>query len=254
VSRRRPARAGRSRPSGPRRILITGAGRGLGLEFAGRYLERGDRVFATCRRPAAARALASLAAAHLDRLTVVALDVTDAGSIRAAHEVVRRKADGLDLLINNAGIYSTRGSVDPTERLGRLRFEDALLVLRANAVGPVMVTQQYLDLLEAGRDARVVAISSEYGSVSENTDGFPYYYAASKAALNMLMRSVAAEARRRGVTTVLLDPGWVRTDMGGPAAPLTPARSVAGLMRVIDGLTARDNGRFLTWEGREASW
>jgi NAD(P)-dependent dehydrogenase (short-subunit alcohol dehydrogenase family) len=238
----------------PRRILITGAGRGLGLEFTRRYLERGDRVFATCRRPAAARALAALAAAHRDRLSIVPLDVTDARSIRAAHAVVRRQVDGLDLLINNAGIYSARGSADPTERLGRLRFEDALLLLRTNAIGPLMVTQQSLDLLAAGRRARVVAISSEYGSVSENADGFPYYYAASKAALNMLMRSVAADARRRGIVTVLLDPGWVSTDMGGPEAPVTPARSVAGMMRVIDGIGARDNGRFLTWQGRAAPW
>jgi NAD(P)-dependent dehydrogenase (short-subunit alcohol dehydrogenase family) len=237
-----------------RRVLITGAGRGLGLEFARRYLERGDQVFATCRRPAAARALAALAAAHVDRLTIVPLDVTDARSIRASHAAVGRKVDGLDLLINNAGMYSTRGSADPTERLGELRFEDALRLLRANAVGPLMVTQQYLDLVAAGRRARVVAISSEYGSVSENTAGFPYYYAASKAALNMLMRSLAAEARRRGIVTALLDPGWVSTDMGGPEAPVTPARSVAGMMRVIDGLGARDNGRFFTWEGRPAPW
>jgi NAD(P)-dependent dehydrogenase (short-subunit alcohol dehydrogenase family) len=237
-----------------RRVLITGASRGLGLEFARRYLERGDRVFATCRRPAAARALAALAAAHADRLTIVPLDVTDARSIRAAQGAVGRKVDGLDLLINNAGIYSIRGSADPTERLGELRFEDALLLLRANAVGPLMVTQQYLDLLAAGRRSRVVAISSEYGSVSQNTAGFPYYYAASKAALNMLMRSLAAEARRHGIVTALLDPGWVSTDMGGPEAPVTPPRSVAGMMRVIDGLGARDNGRFFTWEGRAAPW
>jgi NAD(P)-dependent dehydrogenase (short-subunit alcohol dehydrogenase family) len=190
----------------------------------------------------------------VDRLTIVPLDVTDARSIRAARAAVGRKVDGLDLLINNAGMYSTRGSADPTERLGELRFEDALLLLRANAVGPLMVTQQYLDLLAAGRRSRVVAISSEYGSVSENTAGFPYYYAASKAALNMLMRSLAAEARRRGIVTALLDPGWVSTDMGGPEAPVTPARSVAGMMRVIDGLGARDNGRFFTWEGRAAPW
>ena len=100
----------------------------------------------------------------------------------------------------------------------------------------------------------MIAISSEYGSVSENTDGFPYYYAASKAALDMLMRSLAAEARRRGIVAAILDPGWVRTDMGGPQAPLTPARSVAGMMAVIDGLTARDGGRFYTWEGAAAPW
>ncbi len=117
-----------------------------------------------------------------------------------------------------------------------------------------MVTQQYLDLLEAGRWPRVVAISSEYGSVSENTDGFPYYYAASKAALNMMMRSLAIELRRRGIVVAILDPGWVRTDMGGREAPLTPARSVAGMLQVIDGLTPRDSGRFYTWEGEPAPW
>jgi NAD(P)-dependent dehydrogenase (short-subunit alcohol dehydrogenase family) len=237
-----------------RRVLVTGAGRGLGLEFTRRYLERGDRVFATCRAPSRARDLAALAAAHPDRLTVVALDVADPDSIAKAHGAVRRRTEALDLLINNAGVYSRRGSADPTERLGTLRFDDALHVLRTNAVAPLMVTQRCLDLLEAGRAPRVVAISSEYGSVSENTDGFPYYYAASKAALNMLMRSLAPEARRRGIVTAILDPGWVRTDMGGPQAPLTPVRSVAGMMAVIDGLSARDSGRFYTWEGTPAPW
>jgi NAD(P)-dependent dehydrogenase (short-subunit alcohol dehydrogenase family) len=237
-----------------RRVLVTGAGRGLGLEFTRRYLERGDRVFATCREPSKALGLAALASAHPARLAVVALDVTDPDSIRRAHAAIRRRTDALDLLINNAGVYSRRGSSDPTERLGTLRFDDALHVLRTNAVAPLMVTQRCLDLLEAGRKPRVAAISSEYGSVSENTDGFPYYYAASKAALNMLMRSLAAEARRRGIVAAILDPGWVRTAMGGPQAPLTPARSVAGMMTVIDGLTARDSGRFYTWEGKAAPW
>ena len=135
-----------------------------------------------------------------------------------------------------------------------MRFEDALLVLRTNAVAPLMVTQQFWDLLKAGRSPRVVSVSSEYGSVSENAGDFPYYYAASKAALNMLTRSLAAEARRSRIITVVVDPGWVSTDMGGPAAPVTPARSVAGLVRVLDGLTAKHNGRFLTWEGAEAPW
>lgn len=237
-----------------RRVLVTGAGRGLGLEFTRRYLQRGDRVFATCREPSRARDLEALAAAHPQRLTVVALDVADTGSIRRAHAAVRRRTDALDLLINNAGVYSRHGSKDPIERLGTLRFDDALHVLRTNALAALMVTQQCLDLLEAGRRPRVVAISSEYGSVSENTDGFPYYYAASKAALNMLMRSLAPEARRRGIVATILDPGWVRTDMGGPRAPLTPARSVSGMMTVIDGLSARDSGRFYTWEGTAAPW
>jgi NAD(P)-dependent dehydrogenase (short-subunit alcohol dehydrogenase family) len=255
VSRRRPPAVGRrSLSSSPQRILVTGAGRGLGLEFTRHYLARGEHVFATCRRPAAARALAALGAAHPDRLTIVPLDVTDAGAIRTAHAAVRARTASLDLLINNAGIYAAGGSGDPSERLGTLRFEDALLVLRTNAVAPLMVTQQFWDLLEAGRSPRVVSVSSEYGSVSENAGDFPYYYSASKAALNMLTRSLAAEARRSRIITVVVDPGWVSTDMGGPAAPVTPARSVAGLVRVLDGLTVKHNGRFLTWEGAEAPW
>ena len=236
------------------RILITGASRGLGLEFARCYLERGARVFAGCRRPDTAQPLQALQAIDPQRLTVVPLDVADAASILASHAIVRSQVDGLDLLINNAGVYSARGSAGPEERLGELTFEDAMTVLRVNAVGPLLVAQQYLDLLRGGTRPKLVNLSSGYGSVSANTGGFPYYYSASKAALNMFMRSLAAEAKRWGIITVLLDPGWVRTDMGGPGAPLTPRRSAEGMIHVIDALAPRQNGRFLSWQGREQDW
>jgi NAD(P)-dependent dehydrogenase (short-subunit alcohol dehydrogenase family) len=236
------------------RVLVTGANRGLGFEFAHRYVERGDRVFAACRRPDAAERLGALRASSPQELTLVSLDVTDRESIRQAHRRVRDETDALDVLINNAGVYSVRGSTEPTERLGALDFDDALTVLRANAVGPLIVAQEFLDLLRAGRRPRIASISSEFGSLTTNTGGFPYYYGASKAALNMVMRSLAADARQSGITTVLLDPGWVRTDMGGPAAPTTPEVAVAGLMRVIDDLTPEHNARFITWEGREQAW
>jgi NAD(P)-dependent dehydrogenase (short-subunit alcohol dehydrogenase family) len=236
------------------RILITGANRGLGLAFTRRYLERGERVFAGCRKPETARQLHELQATYPQRLTVVSLDVADADSIRASHAVVRSQVAGLDVLINNAGIYSSRGSDEPLERLGTLNFEDALAVLRVNAVAPSIVAQQYLDLLQAGRDAKLVSISSGYGSVSANTGGFPYYYSASKAALNMFMRSLAADTKRWGIITVLLDPGWVSTDMGGPSAPITPQQAADGMIRVIDTLTPRHNGRFFTRQGREQVW
>jgi NAD(P)-dependent dehydrogenase (short-subunit alcohol dehydrogenase family) len=117
-----------------------------------------------------------------------------------------------------------------------------------------MMAQQYLDLLRAGHDAKIVGISSGYGSVSANTGGFPCYYSASKAALNMFMRSLAADAKRWGIMTVLLDPGWVSTDMGGPNAPHTPKQSVRGMIRVIDTLTPQHNGRFFTWQGDDQPW
>ncbi|MBI3329866.1 MAG: SDR family oxidoreductase [Nitrospinae bacterium] len=236
------------------RILVTGAGRGLGLAFTQRYLERGERVFAGCRRPETARPLHELQAAYPHRLTVVPLDVAESDSIRTSHASVRAQVEGLDLLINNAGVYSARGSAGPMERLGELNFQDALRVLRVNAVGALLVAQQYLELLRQGTAAKLVSISSGYGSLSANTGSFPYYYSASKAALNMFMRSFAAEARRWGIMTVLLDPGWVRTDMGGPGAPLTPRESVESMIRVIDALTRRQNGRFLTWQGSAQVW
>jgi NAD(P)-dependent dehydrogenase (short-subunit alcohol dehydrogenase family) len=235
------------------RILITGANRGLGLEFARQYLERGARVFAGCRRPAQAQQLQTLRAAHPQRLSVVSLDVAAPDSFRTAHATVRSQADGLDVLINNAGIYSS-GSEEPLERFGELTFAEALTVLRVNAVAPLIVAQQYLDLLRAGHDAKIVSISSGYGSVSANTGDFPYYYSASKAALNMFMRSLAGDAKRWGITTILLDPGWVSTDMGGPDAPITPEQSVRGMIHVIDTSTPQHNARFFTWQGRELAW
>jgi NAD(P)-dependent dehydrogenase (short-subunit alcohol dehydrogenase family) len=235
-------------------ILFTGANRGLGVEFTRQYLERGAHVFAGCRQPAAASSLHHLQARFSQRLSIVALDVANADAIRTAHDTVHAQSESLDVLINNAAIYSSRGSDGPLERLGNLSFEDALTVLRVNAVGPLLVAQQFLGLLRAGRRAKLINISSGYGSVSANTTGFPYYYSASKAALNMFMRSLAADTKRWGITTVLLDPGWVSTDMGGPGAPLVPQEAVAAMIRVIDALTPRYNGRFLTWRGDEQDW
>jgi NAD(P)-dependent dehydrogenase (short-subunit alcohol dehydrogenase family) len=229
----------------------------LGLEFVRQLAARGDRVFAACRNPAAATGLTALAGEGTGRVHPVALDVAEPSSIAECARVVAAGTDRLDLLVNAAGVYSSRGSADPDaagEKLGRLDLAPALDVLRTNAVGPLLVAQALLGLLRHGRKARVVSLSSGYGSVSANTGGFPYYYAASKAALNMLMRSFAADAAGAGITTVLLDPGWVRTDMGGPHAPVSAPDSVAAMLAVIDGLDARRNGAFLDRHGRPKPW
>jgi NAD(P)-dependent dehydrogenase (short-subunit alcohol dehydrogenase family) len=236
------------------RILITGANRGLGLEFTRQYLARGEHVLAGCRTPDTARQLHTLQARYPQRLSIVALDVSDPEALRASHTAVCAQVDGLDLLINNAGVYSSRGSAEPRERLGELTFEEALAVLRVNAVAPLLVVQHYLDLLRRGADAKIVSLSSGYGVVSANTGDFPYYYSASKAALNMFMRSVAGDVQPWGITTVVLDPGWVRTDMGGPSAPVTPQQAVQGMIRVIDTVTLGKTGCFFTWRGQEQVW
>lgn len=236
-----------------RRVLITGANRGLGLEFVRSYLTRGDRVFAGARA-AAENGLTELGERHPHQLTVVRLDVSDPDSIRDSHAAVREQVSALDVLVNNAGVYSVQGSANPTERLGTLDFLDALNVMRTNAIGPLIVAQQYLDLLESAHHAKVVNISSGYGSVSTNTGGFPYYYAGSKAALNQFSRSYAVQAARHGIITVVMDPGWMQTDMGDPYAPMSPRDVAESAIDLIDALTPRDNNRFLAWDGTEQSW
>jgi NAD(P)-dependent dehydrogenase (short-subunit alcohol dehydrogenase family) len=214
-------------------------------------------VFAACRHPSAAGETAALARGAPDRVRVLPLDVADPASIAAAARQVAAATDRLDLLVNAAGVYSGRGSADPQasgEALGRLDMAPALDVLRTNAVGPLLVAQSLLGLLRRSPAARVVSLSSGYGSVSANTSGFPYYYAASKAALNMSMRSFAADTAGDGIITVLLDPGWVRTDMGGRHAPISAADSVAAMLRVIGSLDRRHNGSFLDRHGRAKAW
>ena len=120
--------------------------------------------------------------------------------------------------------------------------------------GPTLVCQRYLSLLEVGESPRVVSISSLWGSLTAYERGMLYTYSASKAALNMMMRRFALETRARGIIAVVIQPGWVMTDMGGPGAEITPDESVGGMLRVIDGLTMEDSGRFFGWDGEEVPW
>lgn len=226
-----------------RRVLVTGASRGIGLEFVRQFLLRGDEVFAACRDPENADQLHEY---ESERLHVITLDVADERSIESSYAVVRAQTNALDLLINNAGVL-----VDDDE-LGSLTFENLLYTLRVNAVAPVLIAQRYLDLLQRGVDPKIVGITSEHGSLALKPDGGPYGYSASKAALNMFTRMLAFDLR--GITAFVLDPGWVRTDMGGRGAELSPARSVSGMIQIIDAVTSYEAGRFFRWDGEEEPW
>jgi NAD(P)-dependent dehydrogenase (short-subunit alcohol dehydrogenase family) len=227
-----------------RRVLVTGASRGIGFEFVRQCLMRGDHVFAACRDPESAYALHEIESDHLHLIT---LDVSDEYSIETSYAVVNSQTDALDLLINNAGVI-----LDDEDELGRLTFENLLYILRINAVAPILIAQRYLDLLQRGSDPKIIGITSEYGSIASKPDGGPYGYSASKAALNLFMRTLAFE--QRSVTTFVIDPGWVRTDMGGGDASLSPERSVGGMMRVIERASRRDTGKFFRWDGQEEPW
>lgn len=236
------------------RILITGSNRGLGFEFTRQYAAKGSRVFATCRRPDDAAGLNRLAAAHREQISVHQLDVADSASIRGCFREISSETDQLDVLINNAGVYSAAGSASPAESLGNLTFEDALDVLRVNSVAPILVAQQFVHLLRASGQAKIVNITSGYGSISENTSGFPYYYSAAKAALNQMTRSLAHDVQKLRITAVVMDPGWVATDMGGESAPVSPEEAVRAMIQVVDSLTPRQNGQNLDRFGEKRPW
>lgn len=236
------------------RVLVTGASRGLGLELVRQHAARGDEVAATCRDPAAARELQALAAAQPGRVRVLRLDVRSQDSIEQAARDAAAGAAGLDLLWSNAGIYPGMPGTPVREGpLGTLTAADAREVLETNAVGPILVAQAFLPLLLRGERPRLVAVSSGYGSLAQN-EGAPYWYGASKAALGMLHRSLAADAAAKGLVVLILSPGWVRTDMGGPGAPTPVDRAVSGMIRVADEATAAQNGSFLDWRGRVVPW
>lgn len=231
-----------------RTVLITGSNRGIGLALAHQLAAQGDRVFATCRRPEQATELRALAHRYPDQVHIVALDVTDEASLQQAFHVIARMTPALDWLINNAGVL-VEG-----ESLRTLDFATVMRVFDVNTLGPFRVVQRFLPLLQGSKQPLICQMTSIMGSI-ELTEGPGYYsYRGSKAALNMMSKVLAHELRPLGIPVILMHPGWVRTDMGGPQAPLRPEDSARGILRVLSGVTLRDTGRFLTWEGRELPW
>jgi NAD(P)-dependent dehydrogenase (short-subunit alcohol dehydrogenase family) len=222
-------------------VLITGANRGLGLEFARQYAAAGWQVIGTARTPATATELNDLG------VRVLQLDVVDGLSVAQLAEDVADQP--IDLLINNAGIMDR-----DADSIEGLKFDSVERVLAVNTIGPMRVTQALLGNLRSGAGKQIVHITSGLGSIADNTRGGFYGYRESKAALNMFNRSLAAELRSEGFTCVVMSPGWVQTDMGGAAATLTPEQSIAGMRKVIAGLSPDDTGSFLSWDGIRVAW
>jgi NAD(P)-dependent dehydrogenase (short-subunit alcohol dehydrogenase family) len=232
------------------RILITGASRGIGLELARNYLERGDLVLATARNLNldVAADLYALAAQHRDRCHLLSLDVTDEAAIVALAAQAATLVDGLDVLINNAGVFPRN------ERPETLDAPVLLETLHVNAVAPLIVVRELLNLLRHGQRPRIVNITSQLGSLTRRASGRCYSYCSSKAALNMLTRSLAFDLQDDGIIAVVVHPGWVQTDMGGAHAPVLVGESARGIIALADGLTLEQTSKFLTWDGREHAW
>lgn len=229
-----------------RHCLVTGANRGLGLEFVRQLLARGDRVVATCRHPGKATALNPLAGEFPGRLHVLPLDVADPKSIAELARELPLVCGSLELLVNGAGVLHSG------ERFGSLSAANLDDSFRTNARGPLLLAQALAPLLADG--ARVADITSELGSIAALARFGTPSYNISKAAQNMATALLAKALAARGIIVLALHPGWVQTDMGGAGATLAPAQSVQGLLRVIDGATLQSSGHFFDWRGNALPW
>lgn len=225
-------------------VLVTGANRGIGLEFVRQYLQDGWRVLATCRQPEVAKALTALQEQYPQNLRIEALNVTDWAAVKALGKVFENEA--IDLLINNAGLYGDR-----SQSLGQTDVEDWLNVLAANTIAPLKVVEALLPCLALG--ARIATLTSLMGSMADNGSGGNYVYRSSKAGLNAVIKSLSLDLEGRHIC-VLFHPGWVLTDMGGPGAMISVDTSVSGMRSVIEQLTPEHSGSFLRYDGKELPW
>jgi NAD(P)-dependent dehydrogenase (short-subunit alcohol dehydrogenase family) len=224
-------------------MLITGANRGLGLEFTRSYAADGWRVHACCRQPEKAKTLKEVSG----DVEIHRMDVTDGLRVAAVERSLNEEA--IDLLINNAGVFGPRKG-----RLGNIAYDDWLQVFEINVMGPLRVCEQMCERVAASDRKQIVNISSKMGSITGTEGGNQYIYRSSKAALNMVSKNLSIDLRDLGVSVIAVHPGWVRTDMGGPEADISPEESVAGLRAVIDNAGPEASGRFFSYDGEELPW
>jgi len=224
-------------------VLITGANRGLGLEFTRQYAADGWRVIATCRDPLKSQGLAPLQG----NIEVHTLDVTDNAQIQALAKTLKKEP--IDLLLNNAGIYGPRPA-----KLGGVDYAAWADAMRVNAMSPLKVSECFLDHIVAADMRKIVTVSSKMGSIGDNDAGGSYIYRSSKAALNAVMKCLSVDLKPRGISVAVMHPGWVRTDMGGPGGLIDADESVTGMRQVIAGLNLEKSGRFYNYDGAEIPW
>ncbi|HEX6956975.1 MAG TPA: SDR family oxidoreductase [Ferrovibrio sp.] len=224
-------------------IVITGANRGIGLELVQQYAENGWSVIAACRDPARAEKLTKLRGG----IRIEPLDVADPQGIAAFCEGL--EGIGIDILFNNAGVYS---QPDPLPE--RIDAGEFLRVLHTNTVAPLDLALALQRNLRRGTERKIVTMSTGMASIGGMSYGGFYAYRASKAGMNAAMRALALDLKEEQFTVAVLDPGWVRTDMGGPTAPLDVMTSARGLREVIARLGPGDSGKFFNYRGEEVPW
>ncbi len=224
-------------------VVVTSASRGIGREFVRQYAAEGWRVIAACRHPESVDAELR---AMGNGVRPIAMDVTDLASVEA---VAREDADPVDLLLNTAGIIGQGG-----DGPGEVNYAEWVRVLDINTMGPVRVLDAFADRLAAAGGAKAITLTSGLGSIGDAGSGGQLMYRTSKAAVNMAMRARSFTLAPRGITVAVLNPGWVRTDMGGAGGSISPEESVTAMRGIIAALTPAETGSFLNWRGTGYPW
>lgn len=221
-------------------IIITGSSRGIGLELTNQALEAGDHVLAVARRPSESRGLESLQEKFPKSLELLAADVADPEA-PAKIEAAVEAWPAVDILVNNAGVYPE----------GYTR-EDFNRGFQVNSVAPFLITKALLPKLKKSKAPRAIQITSQMGSIEDCSSGGSFAYRASKAALNMLNKCLAIDSP--WLVTIVMHPGWVKTDMGGEGAPVLKPQSAEGIWKVARKLKDGDSGKFYNFKGETLPW
>jgi NAD(P)-dependent dehydrogenase (short-subunit alcohol dehydrogenase family) len=228
-------------------VLITGASRGIGLELVRYGIENNWRIFACCRHPQQAESLLSLAQLANGRVSVHVVDMNELATIQAlAYEL---RGEAIDVLINNAGIYGS-----DRNRFGQVDVDSWLEAFKVNCIAPLKMAEALIEQLKSGRGKTIACISSKMGSMMDNRSGNSYIYRSSKAALNAVVKSLSIDLKPHAIKCIALHPGWVKTDMGGAYAEISPRESIDALLRIILSLKDSDSGRFIDIDGSDIPW
>ena len=225
-------------------VLITGANRGIVLEFCKQYASDGWNVIACCRKPADASELSKLALQH-NNLQIVSLDVSDFAQIDAL--ALQLKDEKIDVLINSAGVYA-RG------KFGDIDYDEWAMSFKINSMALLKMAEAFVQHVAKSQLKKMAVLTSKMGSIDDNTSGESYIYRSSKTAVNMVMKNLSIDLKPYGISVVTLHPGWVQTDMGGPNGLISVQKSVTGLRRVIEDLSLETTGQFVDYAGKAINW
>jgi NAD(P)-dependent dehydrogenase (short-subunit alcohol dehydrogenase family) len=228
--------------------LITGANRGIGLEFCRQYAAEGWRVMACSRHPKKSVELNKLAAQYPDLIKVYSLDVTDHAEIAHLGQVLANES--IDMLINNAGIYPDADK----KGFGHTDYEAWMQAFRINTMAPLKMAETFAPQISRSKQKTIVTVTSKMGSIADNSSGGNYLYRTSKAAVNMVVKNLAIDLKPNGIIAVVFHPGWVKTDMGGPNAMISAEQSVSGIRKMIVRLSLLDSGKFFAYNGAVIPW